>query len=167
MAEPRATQAHDFPMTNPVFDRGLLEQPVLRVCSNQLFDARGQPIGRIHSHAVCWPWNWCWPTTWTIHELEQQPLVFSLQRPWSVVLRWEVRDADNRLVGRISHQLAWDRQEVEVVRLDARQVFRSREEAELGTIVGPCLQFGPVTIGQPFLRMLMLAILLRREQQGA
>lgn len=154
-------------MTHSVFDRGLLEQPSLRVCSNQLYDAWGQPIGRIHAQEVSWPWHWFWPSTWTIHELHEQPLVFSLQRPWSVVLRWEVRDADNRLVGWISRHLAWDRQQVEVVRLDDRQVFRSPNDAELGMIVGSCLQFGPVTIGQPFLRMLMLAILLRREQAGS
>lgn len=162
MAESRATQPHDFRTSNPVFDRGLLEQPLLRLCSDQLLDQQGYLVGSVQLHLASWPLNWFRPTIRTVHEAFEQPVVFSLRRTWSLVPLWEVREAEERLIGWVNRQRAWDRHKEVLFRVDPQQVYRSERGTSLGAIRGSCLQFDPLTNGQPFVRMLMLGVAMVR-----
>ena len=144
-------------MTNPLFESGLLEQPLLRICSDELLCPLGQPVGQIRCHRPSPGWSWCFPTVWTIHEWFEEPLVFSIRRDWTVVPRWEVRDAENRTIGWVGRRLALDRFEDVLFRVSPQGLFRSPEGIDLGAFTDSILRFGPLTAGQPFVRMLLLA----------
>jgi hypothetical protein len=152
-------------MTNPLFERGLLEQPLLRICSDELRDDAGAPVGLVRPHRPSPGWGWWFPTVWTIHEWEQEPLVFSLYRAWTLVPRWEVLDAENRLVGWVSRRAAFDPAEELLFRFDRPPALRGGYGFPLGAFAEDVLRFDPLTSNQPFLRMLLLAWALCQSDQ--
>jgi hypothetical protein len=99
-----------------------------------------------------------------VHEHEDEPLLFTLRRAWSLLPRREVRDAEDHPVGSLFGRLVHDRFGRPVAALQDG-LFRSprrRILAELtSTPEGLRLAFSPDISGQPFVKMLLLAAALQ------
>jgi hypothetical protein len=105
-----------------------------------------------------------------VHELLDESLLCSVRRCWSLFSWWEVWDADDHVLGWHGGPLVVSRSGVRVAALE--------EEAETGAawFIGPAgvtlarlarqeddvfLSFSEEVLGQPFVKMLLLAAALR------
>jgi hypothetical protein len=111
---------------------------------------------------------WLSRQTLTVHEADDEPLVFSLRQLWAFAPSWEVCDADGHRVGlvrrgwvldRFGQCLAW----VDETHPD-RLRFHGRDGRELARITGSGddreLTFGDELRGEPFIKMALLAAVL-------
>ncbi len=98
-----------------------------------------------------------------VREREDEPLVFTVRRAWSLFPRRDVRDADEQEVGFLSGLRVHDRFGRCVADFD-NGVFRAPSQhilAELRTTTdGQNLTFGNDIAGEPFVKMLLLAAVL-------
>jgi hypothetical protein len=158
----------------------MLEQPALliRAPSQSAGPTRqdivhaesGTRVGFVRWQPTGWSWlRWLVPPLALVHEVEDEPLLFTLQRVWSLEPRWEVRDADGHLVGSIAREFLLDRYGrclalVERTGDPARIRFRSPEGQELGQLARQGsearLEFALPPEGDPFAKMVMLATAL-------
>jgi hypothetical protein len=101
-----------------------------------------------------------------VREAEDAPLVFTVQRAWSLLSRYDVRDADGRLIGSIAGVLVASRgdrrfalcgPDGNISACDGKllaRVIRTKKGTEIG--------FADADVLDPFARMLLLAYALRR-----
>jgi hypothetical protein len=98
-----------------------------------------------------------------VHEREDEPLLFTLHRGWSLLPRREVHDADGQLVGSILGRVIHDRYSRPVAAF-GEGVFRNAYQRVLGelnaTAEGWRLLFSNDLAGEPFVKMLLLAATL-------
>jgi hypothetical protein len=153
----------------------MLEQRVLLVAprgagaTQPILDGEtGRPLGFARRPAPSGPW---WrrlaPPVLAVHEEEDEPLVFTVHRTWGLRPRREVRDADGRTVGSLRGSSVWDVAGRPVAELTAagsgERIFRGRGGRELARLTpgpeGLRLAFNP-DVGDPFVRMLLLAAVL-------
>jgi hypothetical protein len=130
----------------------------------------GQPLGfarRPPQPARPW-WRRLRPPPLAVHELEDEPLVFTVRRPWFLSPRREVRDADENPVGSVRGSRVeniYGRTLATLVRASepGERVFRTPGGYELARLSpspeGLRLAFAP-GVDDPFLRMLLLAAAL-------
>jgi hypothetical protein len=157
-----------------VQETGLLEQTVLLVRPldpsgrRMLLAETSQPVG-----FACWsgqrPWwrRWLRPVL-AVHEHEEQPLVFTVQRSLTLLPKRDVLDAENERVGVMALPWLLDRWGRPIV--EVRQVQRGKceflgaERQVLGewSVVGEALrlEFKPAVQHDPFVKMLLLAAVL-------
>lgn len=140
MAPTRANVTEsDFPAPDGPADRGLLEQPLLRVgpedgrARRVVRDAEGRPVGVCQRLAGPWLWRWLGPC-WQVAEAGDQPLVFSVVPALSLARRQVVRDAEGELIGTTAPRQLHDRWG----RLLMRR--RPRADGRSGLFVGPAGQ---------------------------
>lgn len=100
-----------------------------------------------------------------VHEQEDEPLLFTVRRAWSLLPRREVCDADEQPVGTLLGRLIHDRFGRPVAHLE-QEVFLTpcrRVLAKLhATPDGLRLTFGDAVVGEPFVKMLLLAAALQQ-----
>src|SRR6185437_5416973 len=99
-----------------------------------------------------------------VHEHEDEPLLFTLRRAWSLLPRREVRDAEDQPVGSLFGRLIHDRYGRPLAALQNGLFLSPRRLilAELmSTSEGLRISFSPDIAGQPFVKMLLLAAALR------
>jgi hypothetical protein len=103
-----------------------------------------------------------------VHEEEDEPLVFTVHRAWGLWPRREVRDAEGRPVGSLCGGRITDMDGRPVAELavsgdDGERVWCGRGGRELARLTpgpdGLRLSFSP-DVGDPFVRMLLLAAVL-------
>src|SRR5262245_46931256 len=104
----------DFPAPDGPPDRGLLEQPLLRVGPEDGRGRRGVRAGDGRLVGVChrvrgpWWWRWLGPRL-EVSEAGDQPLVFSVLPALSLMGRRVVRDAEGELIGTADRRQLHDR----------------------------------------------------------
>jgi hypothetical protein len=153
---------------------GLLEQPVLLVRPADdsgrrwLEDAQGQAVG-FAWHSPLLPWWLRWSRRpLTVHETDDEPMVFQVQRQWALLPRWQVADADGEVVGSVAGAWLLDRWE--------QPLLGRRRAPDGGGTFAPSggqkaaewsregdrlrLVFYPPVQDEPFLKMLILASVL-------
>src|SRR5262249_37933197 len=65
--------------------------------------ASGQEAGFVCHREPSPRWlRWLLPTVLEVHENDDAPLVFTMQRRWKLAPTWIVRDAEGRLVGQVA-----------------------------------------------------------------
>jgi hypothetical protein len=150
----------------------MLEQQVLlvRPCTASAKQAivdgeSGMPLGFVRWKdeltSSWWPFGRC---LLAVHEHEDEPLLFTLHRAWSLLPRREVRDAENQPVGSLFGRLIHDRFGRPLGSLQDGLFLSPRRRllAELKiTPEGLLLSFSPDIGGQPFVKMLLLAATLQ------
>jgi hypothetical protein len=129
----------------------------------------GTPLGFVRRVAEA-PGSWWLPfgrSILAVHEHEDEPLLFTIRRAWSLLPRREVCDADGCPVGSLLGRLVQDRHGRTVAALQVGNgsgSFRSpaqRTLAELTvTAEGLRIEFRPEILGEPFVKMLLLAAAL-------
>jgi hypothetical protein len=111
--------------------------------------------------------------TLEVHESEDDSLLFMMSQRWALGETWLVADADRRRVGKLCGNLLRDalgRRLAVVETLEDNKSGRWRDLAgrELGTFAeaeqGVLATFDASAAGNPFVRMLLLATLLRLPQ---
>jgi hypothetical protein len=106
---------------------------------------------------------------------DDEPLLCTVRRCWSLWPRREVRDADDRRVGTFLGPLLDDA-------LGRRLAVRTWDDNRLSSVIrtrygevlawtveetkGVRLEFGPLVAGEPFVKMLLLAATLFGEERG-
>lgn len=99
-----------------------------------------------------------------VHEQEDEPLLFTVRRTWSLLPRREVRDAEEQTVGVLLGHLIHDRFGRLVAALE-NGVFRNPYQRDLAQLTatneGMRLTFGDDVVGEPFVKMLLLAAALQ------
>jgi hypothetical protein len=99
-----------------------------------------------------------------VHEHEDEPLLFTIRRAWSLLPRREVRDADGHFVGSLLGRLVQDRYGQTVAALQ-NGVFRSPQQRPLAELTssadGLRVSFRADIAGEPFVKMLLLAAALQ------
>ncbi len=150
--------------------RVLLMPPREAAAMRPILDAEsGRRLGfaRWPPVAGSW-WRRLAPPVLAVHEEEDEPLVFTIRRTWGLRPWREVRDADGRPVGWLRGGCVADAGGRPVAELTASagnggRVFRGRGGRELARLTsgpeGLRLAFSP-DVGDPFLRMLLLAAVL-------
>jgi hypothetical protein len=102
--------------------------------------------------------------TLAVHEQEDEPLLLTIHRSWSLLPSRQVCDADGQPVGALFGRLIYDRYGRLLAALEDG-VFRDphrRVLAELApTTEGLRLTFSDDIAGEPFLKMLLLAAVLQ------
>jgi hypothetical protein len=102
-----------------------------------------------------------------VHEQEDEPLLFTIRRAWSLLPRREVADADQQPVGSLLGRLIHDRFGRPIAHLE-KDFFLTpyqRVLAELNaTTDGLRLTFSDDIVGEPFVKMLLLAAALQRTR---
>lgn len=119
--------------------------------------------------------RWLTPPALAVHEAEDEPLLFTVQRPWGLLRRWEVRDADEHRVGTFRDWVVLDRYDRRLARIEragpAALRFRGPEGNELASLArgaeGMELAFAAELEGEPFAKMLLLAPALVLGQDSA
>jgi hypothetical protein len=162
----------------------MLEQPVLllrprKTSRRQAIVAAdtGEPLGFAR-----WPAgaeNLWWPLSGrpvlAVHEHEDEPLLFSVYRCWSLLPRREVCDADGHHVGILAGPQVRDRfgRRLAVLHREANRrtaSFLSPDGRSLGRVTagadGVRVAFGPEVAGDPFAKMLLLAAALSTAAPG-
>jgi hypothetical protein len=133
--------------------------------------ATGQVLGfacwRAENGAV--PLRWLtWPVL-EVHEADDEPLVFTVQRVWAIAPCWEVSDADGHPVGWFRERLIQDRSQRTWARIERREDgtethFRGPDGTEWGTLMHKNtvveLGFSLALDGEPFAKMLLLGAAL-------
>lgn len=135
--------------------------------------ASGAPLGFACWRAAagpCWR-RWLAPAALAVHESDDEPLVFTVQRVWGLTPRWEVRDADGHYVGMLREQRLHDRYDRGLAAIErspdrSTARFRGPDGRELGALSRSGdtteLTFTPSVDGQPFVKMVLLAAALLR-----
>ncbi|HEY7154310.1 MAG TPA: hypothetical protein VH575_10170 [Gemmataceae bacterium] len=99
-----------------------------------------------------------------VHEQEDEPLLFTVRRAWSLLPRREVRDAEDQPIGSLLGRLVQD-QHGRVVASLQDGVFRSPRQHILAELVsapdGLRLCFHAGVADEPFVKMLLLAAALQ------
>jgi hypothetical protein len=117
--------------------------------------ARREPAG------AAW-WGRLGPAVLAVHELEDEPLLFTVRRAWGLWPHRQVRDADGHAVGGLRGKAVLDARGRPLA-LAEHRVFRGRGGEELAELVpqggGLRLTFH-AGVRDPFLRMLLLAAAL-------
>jgi hypothetical protein len=161
----------------------MLEHHALLICCaapsgmRRIVDAdSGAPLGHARWEHPRRPW-WC-PisrSVLAVHEYEDEPLLFTVRRCWSLLPRREVLDAEGASVGFLVGPLVYD--------CHGRQV--AMRHKEIGATVhsyctpyqrtlmevscvpkGGRLAFSTNIAGEPFLKMLLLAAALMEEEKA-
>jgi hypothetical protein len=123
---------------------------------------------------ACWQplalgswWGWLQAPVLEIHEAEDEPLLFTLHRYWSLGTVWAVRDADGRAVASVRRGFVEDplgRCLAAPEPASEAIHFRDLERQELGTLSrepdGLVLRFTDELRGEPFAKMALLAAAL-------
>jgi hypothetical protein len=147
----------------------MLERPRLLVRraangSSAIEDATsGTPLG---SARLAAPARWLpfWPVL-EVREADDAPLVFTVRRAWSLVPRFEVRDAEGRPVGFVAGRAVADGGGRYLALLGADGAFRGRDDSVLARVVragkGIEIRFADAAAPDPFARMLLLAAVLQ------
>ena len=102
--------------------------------------------------------------TLAVYEQEDEPLLFTIRRSWSLLPSRQVNDAEGEPVGTLLGRFIYDRYDRPVASLD-KGVFRGPDQrvlAELNpTTEGQRLTFSDDVAGEPFVKMLLLAAALQ------
>ena len=111
------------------------------------------------------PWWLPVRTAREVREAGDAPLVFTIRRAWSLLPRLEVHDAEGRLVGSLVGRVVSDRNGCQVATAGADGAFRSPDGSVLARVARARadveISFAEETATDPFLRMLLLAAVLR------
>lgn len=113
---------------------------------------RGAQVGFVYRRSPRSPWwRWLVPGTVAVHEAEDEPLVFTVERPWLLARVWEVLDADGHVVGAFrparSRSLLWFA--ASGYKGEARGVILDRFGELLGVVVGSPEPDGTETFLKP------------------
>jgi hypothetical protein len=147
----------------------LVRRPAASAVRDIVDGDSGIPLGFVRRVAEA-SGSW-WPlfgrSVLAVHEHEDEPLLFTIRRAWSLLPRREVRDADGGPVGSLLGRLIQDHhgRTLAALQTDNGSVsFRSstrRTLAELTTQAdGLRIEFRPEIAGEPFVKMLLLAAAL-------
>ncbi len=105
-----------------------------------------------------------WPVQLAVHESEDEPLLFTVQKLWTPWPRWTVQDADLRTVGTVGPPWLFDPQRRRVGKMESNARgdlhFLAAEGQELAVLSGNeerQLRFKETVMDEPFLKMLVLA----------
>jgi hypothetical protein len=123
---------------------------------------------------ACWQpvaagswWRWLLTPVLEVHEAEDEPLLCTLHRYWSLGTVWAVRDADGRAVASVRRGLIEDPLGRCLAMPEAAAhgiLFRDLERQELATLSqegdGLLLTFTEELRGEPFAKMALLAAAL-------
>jgi hypothetical protein len=157
---------------------GLLEQAELVIAAEDgdgraLLDGAGQPAGRARWRGGSWWRRWLFPLL-VVREEPDLPLVFTLERRWSLLARWRVRDAEGEAVGTLAGEWLLDRWDRPLVyhRLGHGGPSGCFVDAASGqylatwrrTEEGTRLTFVAGDDPDPFTRMLLIGALLCRAE---
>ncbi len=135
-------------------------------------DAGGKRVGFAWRPPLS-PWWLRWfAAPLAVHEADEEPIVFQVQRLWTLLPRWQVSDADGELVGSVGGSWLLDRWDRPLLRR-RRAPDGSGESFELAAgqkVAEWCrdgdrlrLTFLPPVQDEPFRKMLLLAgVLLLR-----
>jgi hypothetical protein len=146
--------------------RVLLVRPRTTSALQAIVDGEsGAPLGFARWEAET-PSSW-WPLfgrcMLAVHEQEDEPLLFTIRRAWSLLPRREVRDAEDQPIGSLLGRLVHDQHGRAVAALQDG-IFhgpRQRVLAELAaTPDGLRLAFHADIADEPFVKMLLLAACL-------
>jgi hypothetical protein len=101
-----------------------------------------------------------------VHEQEDEPLLFTVRRAWSLFPRCDVCDADDQPVGSLAGRLIHDRYGRPIASLE-EDSFRDSDRRILAELAasgeGLRLTFSDDIAGEPFVKMLLLAAALQRR----
>ena len=126
--------------------------------------ATGSLLGSARPVAVQSRWLPARPVL-EVREAEDAPLVFTVRRVWSLVTRYEVRDAEGRPVGTLAGSVMAGRDGRCVAVLGPDGVFRGVDGSVLGRVTrakgGVELYFTERVAADPFGKMLLLTAVLR------
>lgn len=154
----------------------MLEQPSLLLCPHDASPRRaivdatsGTPLGsarRLPAARRPW-WAQLGRAVLAVHEHEDDPLVFTVRRCWSLLPWHEVRDAEGRPVGYLLHgrvENCYGRRLAVLEREAGGAVFRGRGGDALARLsedgAGLHVAFSPEVESDPFFKMLLLAAAL-------
>jgi hypothetical protein len=130
--------------------------------------------GRLLGRAYCqqpeadWWQRLLRPEALAVHEGEDEPLLFTVERPWRLAPRWQVRDADAHRVAALRSGWVLDRYSQPLAHLEragsAGWALRMRGGRELARLAraddGVLFHFAPDVQGEPFVKMALLAAAL-------
>jgi hypothetical protein len=165
--------AGHFLFSHAVQETGLLEQVVLLLLApdaagrRNLLGPSGEPVGfaRWQRRGPWWlPWK---RRVLTVHEQDDQPLVFTVRRSLSLTPAFQVHDADDEQVGTLSFPWLldrWGQPTAEFATLGHGGVFRTMQGEVLADWMpaGSAVRLGlhQLAWADPFLKMLLLAAML-------
>ena len=151
----------------------MLEQRVLLVRSRTASAVQAIVDGESGAALGSVRWKSESPSSWwrlfgrcvmAVHEHEDEPLLFTLRRAWSLLPRREVRDAENQPVGSLLGRLVQDQHGRAVASLQDG-IFRSPRQHVLAELAsapdGLRLSFHADVADEPFVKMLLLAAALQ------
>jgi hypothetical protein len=135
-----------------------------------VLDARtGAPLGIAGWRPCAGLWRrWLGRPVLAVHESDDAPLLFTVHRLWGLSARWEVRDAEGNVLGRLCGPLITDRfgRHLALWERPAGGAGRARDAGgrELMTVGAAAdetrVAFAAEAEGNPFLKMLLLAVVL-------
>jgi hypothetical protein len=115
-------------------------------------------------------WSWLTGPTLVVREGEDASLLMSMRRAWPWSRCWTVRDADDRLVGRVKPQVVFNARGQMVARQDMPRPTAPRrlvgaDDRELADLQfrpdgALAVSFAPTQDRNPFTRMLLLGAAL-------
>jgi hypothetical protein len=120
--------------------------------------------------------RWLTHPVLAVHEAEDEPLLFTVHRPWGLLWRWEVRDADGHPVGTFRRRLIRNRWNDALAQIEPSPHagtlwFRNPDGRQLAALTrneeGMALAFADELEGEPFVKMLLLASVLVLEPVGS
>jgi hypothetical protein len=138
--------------------------------TRDLLDTAGRPVGVARwqlAPADAWL-PWLVRPTLTVHETDDEPLVFIVRRLWALTPSWEVCDADGNRVALLRRDWVWDRYGDCLAWLDRGAAdgcrFHGRDGRELAYLSWASedlrLEFGAELGDEPFVKMALLAAVL-------
>jgi len=112
--------------------------------------------------------HFLWPAVLSVHEAEDEPLVFTARRSWAPLPRWEIQDADGRNVGVVRKRWLVDSRGRPVAYIDREGKgevthFRGSDAQDLAMFIDKRereLHFSENSGESPFTKMLVLAAAL-------
>lgn len=126
--------------------------------------ATGVALGSARPTAGPALWLLAWPVL-EVREAEDAPLVFTVRRTWSLLSRYEVRDAEGRPVGSLAGRFVMERTGRQFATLGPDGAFRTRDGNILARVMyanrGTEISFSEVLAADPYGKMLLLAAVLR------
>lgn len=100
-----------------------------------------------------------------VHEQDDEPLLFTVSRAWSLLPRLEVKDAEGELIGNVLGRFLRDRygRPIAILEEDAfHDPYRRRLAELIASPAGLRLRYSEDIDGEPFVKMLLLAVALTR-----